>query len=289
MLVDLLVAHANLAQDAALQLGLVDTNGAAAHLEAVHDDVVGVASAGKRIALDLVEVLVAHARERMMLGGVALLVLVVAEHREVHDPAQVMRARLDEVHGMGHVQTHVAKHLVDDARAIGTEHDEVARLDVERRLDRLDLIFGEELGDGAVDLALAAELNPGHALGAPLESQIAQLVDLRARPVARALGVDGLDDAAIGERAGEDLEAAVLDDIGDVDELHAKTAVRTVGAIAGHGLGVGHAIERETHVVDPNGLEDLGEHVFHHVHDVVFGDKGHLDVDLGELGLTVGA
>ena len=87
LLVDLLVGHADLAQDAALQLRGVDADRAATHLEAIHDDVIGIAAAGKRIALDLVEILVAHACERMMLGGVALLVLVIAEHREVDDPA----------------------------------------------------------------------------------------------------------------------------------------------------------------------------------------------------------
>ena len=77
----------------ALLVGVVDTDGAAAHLEAVHDQVVAVAAACQRVALDLVHVLVQHVGERMMLGGVLLLVLVVLEHGEVHHPQQLMASR----------------------------------------------------------------------------------------------------------------------------------------------------------------------------------------------------
>ena len=89
--------------------------------------------------------------------------------------------------------------------------------------------------------------------------------------------------------APENLEAAVPDDVGDVDERHAEATVGTVGAIDGHGVGILHAVEREAHVGDTDGLEDLGEYVLHHVHDIVFSDERHLDVDLRELGLAIGA
>ena len=93
LLLDLLVRQAARAQHGALLVGVVDTDGAAAHLEAVHDQVVAVAAACQRVALDLVHVLVQHVGERMMLGGVLLLVLVVLEHGEVHHPQQLMASR----------------------------------------------------------------------------------------------------------------------------------------------------------------------------------------------------
>ena len=42
-------------------------------------------------------------------------------------------------------------------------------------------------------------------------------------------------------------------------------------------------------MLDADGLEDLFHDVFHHVDDLVAFDEAHLDVDLGELGLAVGA
>ena len=288
LLVYLLVGQPDGAQNAALQLGLVDANRAAAHLEAVHDNVVAVGAASQGVGLNFIQVLVAHAGEGVVLGGVALLVLVVLEHGEVHDPAQVV-PRAIQVEQLGAVQAHLTQHLVDHGRLVRAEHDQVSRLDVERALDGGQLVFGEELGDGAVDLALAAVLNPGHALGAPLDGQLAQLVDLRARPVAHALGVDGLHHPARCQRPGKDLESAVGHNLGDVHELHAEAPVGTVAAVFGHGLRVGHAVEREGDVVDADGRKDLLEHVFHQAHDVVIGHEAHLDVDLGELGLAVGA
>ena len=287
LLVDLLVGHADAAQDAALQLRGVDADGAAAHLEAVHDQVVGVGAALQRGVLDLVEVLVAHAGEGMVLGSVALLLLVVLEHGEVDDPAHVVGALGDELELPGHVQADGAEHLVDHGCAVCAEHHEVTGLHVEGGLHGLDLVVGEELEDGAGDGAVAAVGDPGHALGAELDGHLADLVDLRAGHVACALGVDGLDHAAAGQRGGEDLEVAVGDDLAQVDELHAKAAVRAVDAVAVHSICILDAVEREAHVGDAGLCQDLGHDVFHHLHDVVFGDVGHLDVDLGELGLAV--
>ena len=102
LLVDLIVREAAYAQHAALLFGVVDTDGAAAHFEAVHNQVVAVAAAGQRVAFDLVHVLVQHVRERMVLGSVLLLVLVVLEHGEVHHPEQLM-ALARHVERVGHV------------------------------------------------------------------------------------------------------------------------------------------------------------------------------------------
>ena len=70
LLLNLLIAQAARAQHGTLLVGVVDTDGAAAHLKAVHHEVVAVAAARQRVALDLVHVLVEHVRERMVLGGV---------------------------------------------------------------------------------------------------------------------------------------------------------------------------------------------------------------------------
>ena len=71
-------------------------------------------------------------------------------------------------------------------------------------------------------------------------------------------------------------------------QLHAEARVGTVVAEALHGLGILHALQREF-MLDAHGLKHLGHDAFHHVDDVVAVHEAHLDVHLGELGLTVGA
>ena len=169
------------------------------------------------------------------------------------------------------------------------EKIKVAGLDAHLGAERGHLLVGEELDDRARDGAVLAEGDPGQALGAKRGSHAGELIDLGTGPGAGTLGVDGLDDAAALKGGGEDLEAAVLDDLGQVDELHAKAAVRAVDAVLVHGVGVLDAVQREADVGDALLCEDLCHDVLHHLHDVVFCDVGHLDVDLGELGLAISA
>ncbi len=110
----------------------------------------------------------------------------------------------------------------------------------------------------------------------------------RGKCVAAALHVDEAHGAARRHRAGEHLEAAVLHNVADILQLKAEAQVRLVGAEAVHGLPPGHAQE--------GGLDVHIQHLFEHPlqealldgHHVVLVDKGHLQVDLGELGLAVG-
>ena len=51
----------------------------------------------------------------------------------------------------------------------------------------------------------------------------------------------------------------------------------------------GHSLKREREIDALEFLEKTGEELLVHLHDVVLGDVGHLEVDLSELGLTVGA
>lgn len=87
----------------------------------------------------------------------------------------------------------------------------------------------------------------------------------------------------------EDLEAAALNGVGDILELEAETEVGLVRAEALHCLMPCHALKRELYVDALELLEETGEELFVHIHDVVLGHVGHLEVDLGELRLSVGA
>ena len=288
LLVDLLIGEPHDAQDATLLLGVVDADGAAAHLEAVHHQVVGIAAAGERIALDLIQVLLQHMGEGMVLGSVLLLVLVVAEHGEVHHP-QKRVALAGHVQRIGHVQAQGGQHGVGDLGRIGREQQQVARLHLHLGLQGRPLLVGEELLDGALLLAVGGERHPGHALGAVGLGDGGHLLHLAAAPVARALGVDGLHHAArLGHRR-EHLEAGVLHNVGNIVQEHAEAHVGTVTAIEAHGVGVLHLLQGEGHIGHAHGRKRLGHDRFHHVAHIVALHEGHLNVHLGELRLAVGA
>ena len=149
-------------------------------------------------------------------------------------------------------------------------------------------LVAQELDDGALLFAVSGVGNPSHALRAIGGSDVGQLVDVATAPVASALRVDGLHDIAGLDSLGEHAKAAATHDLGKVNELHAKADVGAVATKAIHGLFPRHALQREF-VLDASGLENFLEHTFHHVDDVVLLNERHLDVDLSELRLAVGA
>ena len=107
-------------------------------------------------------------------------------------------------------------------------------------------------------------------------------------PGTGALGVDGLDDRALLVCGGrKDLELGVGKDVGQVDQVHAIAGIGLVGAIGIHGLPVVHATQRRGHL-DTHAAEGIGKNLLERAHDIVLVHEGHLDIDLGELGLTVG-
>ena len=242
---------------------------------------------GQRVGVELVDVGLDRLREGLVLGGVGLAVLVPVEQREVHDPQEVVTLAR-HVERIGHVAAHAAEDLVGGQARAGGEHHEVAGLGVGTLTELGHLLVGEELHDRAVDGAVLAEGDPGQALGAEGLSNGLELVDLRARPGACALGVDALDDGALGVGGtGEHLELGILEDVGDVNEVHAVARVGLVDAVGVHRVPVGDATQRRGHV-DAHLGEGVVEHVLERAHDVVLLDEAHLDVHLRELGLTVG-
>ena len=117
---------------------------------------------------------------------------------------------------------------------------------------------------------------------------LGQLVELLARHLARA-GVDRPHDAAAAEHGGEDLELRRAQVLGDVGDLQAEARVGPVGAEAQHRLVVAHARVRRRLDVEPADREDLRHEALVDVDDVVLLDERHLEVELRELGLAVGA
>ena len=266
----------------------MDTHAATAGLEAVHDEVVGVAAHGQRVGVETINVLLDRLCERLVLGGVGLALVIPVEQREVDDPQEVVPLARD-VEGVGHVAAHAAEDFVGGEARAGGEHHEVARLHLGALAELGHLLVGEELDDRRVDRAVLTKGNPGQTLGAKRLGDGLELVDLRAGPAAGALGVDALDDRALlVGGAGEHLELGVLEHVGDVDEVHAVARVGLVDAVGVHRVPVRDAAQRRRQL-DAHAAERVLEHVLERAHDVVLVDEAHLDVDLRELGLAVGA
>ena len=85
-LLGVLIAEAQSTEHGLLSLGHGDTDGAAAQLGAVEDDVVGLGAAVLLVGLQLVQVLVHGSGEGVVHGHVAALFLTVLEHGELGDP-----------------------------------------------------------------------------------------------------------------------------------------------------------------------------------------------------------
>ncbi len=179
---------------------------------------------------------------------------------------------------------------MDDGFAVAGNEDEVARLGVQTLGEGDELIDGEELGDGAANLArLGLDGQPGQRFGPLVAGQRLQLVQLLAAIRATAGGADGLDRFAGGHVLGKDAEGAVADDVGDVDQFQAVAQVGPVGAKALGGLGVAETREApagQRHEADR--LDHANHEFLDQVQHVVALDEAHLHVQLGELRLAVG-
>lgn len=282
-------------EDLALDLLIVDTDRAAADLGAVADHVVAVG----QDRLDRVHILDVGVHEALGLflgrggegvvqGVVALSLLVVLEHREVVDPEEVPLVFGDVPVLAGDLEAQLAQRLGDDGVGVGPEDNRVAILKAES-LDQLVLDVGEELGDAGGELA-AGVLDGGHAARAELLGEGVELVRHFAAELLSAAGhAYGLDDAlGLGERIDEHAEPGFGGQIGDIDEFEIKAGVRAIDAVSVHGLAVGHAGEvGEIHA--EHLLPDAFGEALHDVEHLVAVDEAHLKVDLGELGLAVGA
>src|SRR5688572_9362780 len=72
-------------------------------------------------------------------------------------------------------------------------------------------------------------------------------------------------------------------------KLHPEAEIRLVAAVIAHRLIVGHPEEGSMELLAEDGLEEVLGHSLEGVEHIVALHEGHLAIDLGELGLAVGA
>ena len=287
-LAGLLLGEAEGVEHAVLQGGIIDTHRAAAHLNTVQHDVVGHGMAGTRVALDLVEVLGLGQGERVVHGHPAALLLTVLKQREVHDPQEVELVGVDQAVLAGDVQTDLTQRGAGlDPVGVADQQQHVAGLGVQRGVQGGLLGVCQELFK-AGGRAVGGQAAVGQTLGAVGLGDLAELVDVLAgKLVGQTLGVDGADRAAGLQHSGEGLELGAPEHLGHVLNLKAKAGVGLVGAETAHGLVPRHAVERGLDVDVQHFLPQALDEALVQGHDVVLGDKAHLLVHLGELGLAV--
>ena len=219
----------------------------------------------------------------------AAVLLVVFEQRKFGDPEQLVLVRVDEPEPFRDLAAERAERVEHDFVLVGDNEHDVARLDAESCLNSRVLVVGQEFRVGRRHLA-AVILEPSESLCLIGLDEIGERIDFLARElVDRALDVDSAHRAAGGDCSGEHLELGMCKQVGKVAELEAEAQVGLVRAEALHSLAPGHAYERRGQVDTLELVEQADKELFVYLHDVVFGDVGHLEVDLREFGLTVSA
>ena len=288
LLLGLLAAQAQEVEDLPLDLGPVDTDRAAPALGAVDDQVVARRDAGGRIGLEPVDLVLPGHDEGVVLGLVTRQIVVVVEHGEVDHPQDLPVAFLDEPEVAGELQTQLAESLVCLRGAVSREEHGVARLEGEL-LPKLADDGAQVLGDTGRE-ALRRVLGDGQPARPEGPHELVVAVGhLAGQGLGPSRHPDRLDHApGLGQGVAKDAELGAGGQLGDVGELEAEPQVGLVGAVAAHGLGVGQ--DGNLSDVDAEDLlPELPDELAHDLEDVVAGDEAHLQVDLGELGLAVGA
>ena len=293
LLLRVLLAQTHDLEDALLQVLAVDTNRATADLVAVAHHVVRVRERLAWFGVERVDVLGLRHRERVVHGRPRTgadgdvprgdSVGGRLEQRRVDDPQEAPRVLVDEVAALADLQTRCAEQRARRLRRTRGEEDAVAGLRTDVAGEARHLGLGEVLGHRAGERAVLLDEDVREALRAALLRPLLPRVELTTGLRRTTRHDDGADVFGL-----EHAERRVLEELRALDELVAEAQVGLVRAVLRHRVGVRHARERRRQVdADrrPHGLRDL----LTELDDVVLLDEAHLDVELRELGLTVGA
>ena len=205
------------------------------------------------------------------------------EHRRVHHPQEAPGVLVDQADPMADLQPGGTEQLLGGLPVAGGEEDRVARLGVHRRCDPCPLSVGDVLGDRSTQFAVLADGDVGQPAGAALLGPLLPGVELPARQRSAAGHHDTADVGGL-----EDPERGVGEELCEFADLQVEAQVRLVRAVVVHGVVPGHPGQRQLHL-HPDELPARRHHLFGQGDHVVLVDEAHLDVELGELRLPVGA
>ena len=276
-----------------LDVTAVDTDGATADLVAVADEVVGIGQGRSRIGVEGVDAAGGGAGEGVVHRGPcpvadghvarALGLLGRLEQWGVDDPAERPVTRFVEVTALADLQAGCAEQFLGGGTGTGGEEDRVSGVGPDLPCDSGLLGLGDVLGDRATQCAVLGHRDVGKTLGAAGTGPLLPGVELATWLGGTARHDDGTDVGRL-----EHPERGVGEEVGDLGDLVAESQVGLVGAETVHGVVPGDALQRGLNVHSDE-LPALPHDLLGQGNDVVLLDEAHLDVELGELGLAIGA
>ena len=160
------------------------------------------------------------------------------------------------------------------------------------RPERGGRFWGEELCNRRADLAIRLQRDPHQAVRAVALGAFGQIVDIGTGNRTATSNTNGADASTTGARLIEHLEPGALRERrAEIDQLHREANVGLVGAVALHRLVVGEDWQRQllNWAIGPNALRHLDHHRLDIGAHARLVHKAHLNVELGELWLTIAA
>ena len=201
----------------------------------------------------------------------------------IHDPDERPRLLVDQTLSPSDLDACRAEQRPLRLRRTRGEEDTVARVCSDVRGQAVALGVGEVLRDGPAQRAVLADEHVRQAFRAALLGPLLPRVELPAR-LARPTRHDDRTDVGRLEHP----ERCVGEELGALGDLEAEAQIGLVRAESAHRLGVGQLRDRGRDVVADE-LPQRDEDVLGQQDHVLLAHEAHLDVELGELGLAVGA
>ena len=286
--VDLLIREPQRLEHARLQLRVAYADRAGAELNPVDNEVIRLCGNGAGVAFNQRQALLGRHCKRVVHRGPLACLVVLFKKRHVGYPQKFVALRYD-IKLFCDCRAKLAQHGESYAVPIGNNQHNIA-------------FFGAHTVNYGLHKLLRYKLRKRHvrsvlmptdvreALGADAPRRLGQLVDLLARECSRRIfSADCTHASARLNRAVKDRKAAAADYIGYVRNLKAVPRVGLVRAKARHALFKCHARQgqRNFNTLDlPHKALDV---TLDHLQNIARIDKRHLEVNLRELRLPVGA
>ena len=285
--IDLFLGETEKLKHSLLQLVIGDTDRTTGQLNAVEYKVVSLCTYLFLVGLEVFKTLVHRHGEGVVHSQPFAAFLVVLEEGEFCDPQEVP-ALGDNVQLLCKLQSQCAENRESYLVLVSNDKCNVALFAAESLEDSFKLALSHELAERAV----GSVVNPSYisqTLCAYSTNKLCLLVDLfSCQLVSCALSNDTTYRAAVCDCVCEYAEAAALYDIRDVSDLHTKTSIGLIRAIAVHSLVIGKAGQGRRDINIQYLLVQTLNKALQHLKDVLNVNEAHLKVDLSEFGLSVG-
>ena len=216
-----------------------------------------------------------------------LALFVPLKEWELGDPQEVVLSFRNQLELFAQGQTQLSESWQNNAVFVRYDEDNVALFAAEGVEQCAQLFFAHEFSKGAVWF-FVSPADECKTFCTDTFCLFGQFVDcFSGQSGCCILCNDAANRTALSNCICKYREGAVLNLFGEVNNFHAKAGIRLVRTITFHCFVEGQA--RHFWNVDSLNLFVQASHIaFQHVHDIFLSNKGHFQVDLSKLWLTVG-